>query len=137
MNNCEKQEWIDSYLFGELEGEERAHFEALMQTDADFCKEVNLQSMIMVGVCTYEKSAKTAKSSVFKVRSLVKRYSVAAAAVFAALLLFKPTTEEISSYHSLATNAKQERHIEFQKVMPYLIPFPIFLNRGYSEMATL
>lgn len=136
MNSCEKQEWIDSYLFGELEGEERVCFEALMQADADFRKEVNLQSMIMVGVCTYQPKAKAAKTRINKIRTF-KRYVVATAAVVLAFLLFKPSVENNNQQIALANNSSKPKYAEYQKVLPFLDKFPVYLNIGYSQLFTM
>ena len=137
MNSCEKQEWIDNYLFGELEGEERICFEALMQADVDFRKEVNLQSMIMVGVCTYKPTAKLAKTRISKIRRF-KRYVVATAAVILAFLLFKPSVENNNQQIALANNSSKPKYVEYQKVLPYIgRKFPIYLNIGYSKLLTM
>jgi len=134
MNNCEKQEWIDSYLFGHLEGEERRTFELLMEQDADFRLEVNLQAEIMVGVCTYRQSKQAAKQSIVSHKTIVafKRYCITAAAVIAAFIMFNATSEAVTKDNN---SEVAYNNSDSQIVMPYKIPLPIYFSRGYSALA--
>lgn len=50
MNNCKEQEWIDSYLLGELNDDEHRRFETRYTSDEAFRTEVDLQAAIMVGI---------------------------------------------------------------------------------------
>lgn len=63
--NFEQQEWIDSYLFGELEGEELLRFEAKMQEETNFREDVRLQKDMLSGIHSYF----AAKPEVIKPRS--------------------------------------------------------------------
>ncbi len=133
MNNCEKQEWIDNYLFGELEGQERRDFERLMEHDVDFCMEVNLQAEIMLGVCTYREAKQSAKAKLMPRKTITafKRYWMTAAAVLAAFLLLEPTEPQ----HIQTTPQITDNRDYYQKVMPYQLPFPAYRSRGYTELA--
>lgn len=134
MNNCEKQEWIDSYLFGQLEGEERRNFELLMKEDADFRLEVNLQAEIMVGVCTYRQSKQVAKQGIISRKTIqaFKRYCITVAAVVAAFIMFNSTSEPATKDKG---NEIAYNNSDSQVVMPYKIPFPKYLSLGYSPLA--
>ena len=85
--NCEQQEWIDLYLFGELEGEELLRFEVKMQEDADFRKDVHLQEEIFLGIRSYhapKQQKQTAKIVRYSFRKVWA--GVAAALVFVSIV---------------------------------------------------
>ncbi len=84
--NCEQQEWIDLYLFGELEGEDLLRFEAKMQEDEDFREDLRLQAEIFLGISTYH--AAKSKTPTKVVKHSFKRVwmGIAAAIVFASML---------------------------------------------------
>lgn len=90
--NCEQQEWIDSYLFGELKGEERLRFEAKFATDKAFRAEVELQAEIMVGINSYN-AARPQVSMPKPNPKLVwiKRHWAKAAAIIIFLIVAKTT----------------------------------------------
>ncbi len=63
MDYCDMQEWIDTYLMGEMKVEEVQILETLMANDATFREEVELQAQIITGVITYNET-QAAKSPV-------------------------------------------------------------------------
>jgi len=72
-NHCDMQEWIDTYLGGEMKAEEVQVFEKLMANDTVFRQEVELQAQLIAGIITYNesiavKSPVSQKLSVFKNR---------------------------------------------------------------------
>jgi len=85
--NCEQQEWIDLYLFGELEGNDLLRFEAKMQEDADFREDVHLQEEIFLGIRTYHAAKpKTAAAKIVSPSFRKVWMGVAAAVMFVSML---------------------------------------------------
>ena len=85
--NCEQQDWIDLYLFGELEGEELLRFERKMQEDADFREEVHLQGDIFLGIRSYCAAKSDAgKSKIVNLSFRKVWVSIAAAVIFVSML---------------------------------------------------
>lgn len=85
--NCEQQEWIDLYLFGELKGEDLLCFEKKMHEDADFREDVHLQEEIFLGIRSYH-AAKPKKATAKVVNLSFRKVwtGVAAALVFVSML---------------------------------------------------
>lgn len=115
--NCEQQEWIDSYLFGELEGEERLRFEAKFASDEVFRAEVELQAEIVVGINSYSaalpevSTPKPAPKLVW-----IKRHWAKAAAIIIFLIVANTTFQ--SDIIQLTENNKTDKHNNFTENKP-------------------
>jgi len=84
--NCEQQEWIDLYLFGELEGEELLRFEEKMQEDVDFREDVRLQEEIFLGIRSYHTAKQKAQPKVVNLSFRKIWRGAAAVLVFVSML---------------------------------------------------
>jgi len=138
--NCEQQEWIDRYLFGELEGEERQRFEAKYATDEIFRVEVDLQAEIMVGIKTYvaTNTNVVALHSGSKLLRIKRSLSVAAtvALVIMAGMMFQPNDTHTPVTNARAVNlslndADYEKPGLFrEKIKKYFFNYPCIFDKS-------
>ncbi len=140
--NCDQQEWIDSYLFGELEGAERRQFEAKYATDEAFRAEVDLQAEIMVGVNSYCASKPTVHRPKVVSMSNTKKIWLSIAAAIALAFMVQvtintaiPPASQIVEQQINKSAAKQDNMNDFEKPEPVRPPYPIYSNLLYVALS--
>lgn len=137
--NCEQQEWIDLYLFGELEGEELLRFEAKMQEDADFREDIQMQKEIFLGIRSYH-AAKSKKAATKVVSFSFRKVwtGVAAALVFVSIVTL--TMQGMNTQHGNAQYTHNDYHLkDYGIIAPFKDKFisphlPSWINKPLPEL---
>lgn len=140
--NCDQQEWIDSYLFGELEGAERQRFEEKYATDEAFRAEVDLQAEIMVGVNSYCANKPAVHRPRVVTMSNIKKIWLGIAAAIALTFMVQvtintavPSASQIVEQQVNKSATKQDDMNDFEKPEPVRPPYPIYSNILYVALS--
>jgi len=140
--NCERQEWIDSYLFGELEGQERRRFETQYATDEAFRAEVDLQAEIMVGINSYCSDEEKIQPTKIISMQNIRKIFIATAAAIAFFLMVQITLTNISTPQQMIAQqtANETRVIkdnlnDFEETKPIRPRHPIYLRLAYVALS--
>ena len=114
--NCEQQDWIDSYLFNELEGEERKEFEVKYANDEAFRMEVDLQVEVFAGINDYYiAQAKRPKATPQKTLAMPK-FSWAIAAAIAFLLIAQVAIMNMQPNTNIRANNTIKLPVKMKKI---------------------
>lgn len=91
LDGCARQEWIDTYLSGNMTYEACQAFEVLMNTDMAFREEVELQAQLIAGIIAYNEPSEAKKAATQKLPVLKIALRVAAmlAIVFSVIALME------------------------------------------------
>jgi len=137
MKNCEQQEWIDRYLFGELEGEERRRFEAKYATEEAFRTEVDLQAQIMVSINSYSATHPEVVPMRFGSKLLRMKHRVRVAATVALVIMagmmFQPndTHTQVADARTISLNDEdyEKPGLFREKVTKYFFNYPCMFDK--------